>query len=163
MKVKGTQSCPTLWNPMDWRHRPWNSPGWNAVSSGSLLQGIFPTQGLNPGLLNCWWIISQLSHQGSPRILESVAYPFSSGSSWPRNQTRFSCIAGRFFTRRANLPAMQENLVWFLGWEDPLEKGTATHSSILAWRIPRTEEPGRLQSIASQSQTRLINFHFQSL
>ena len=45
-----------------------------------------------------------------------------------------------------NLPAMQEIWVRFLGWEDPLEKGMATHSSILAWRIPWTEEPGRLQS-----------------
>ena len=42
-----------------------------------------------------------------------------------------------------------------LGWEDPLEEGTATHSSILAWRIPWTEEPGGLQSVGSQSQTRL--------
>ena len=45
---------------------------------------------------------------------------------------------------------MQETRVQFLGWEDPLEKGLATHSSILAWIIPRTEEPGRLQSIESQ-------------
>ena len=45
-----------------------------------------------------------------------------------------------------SLPAMQEVLVWSLGQEDPLEKGIATHSSILAWRIPWTEEPGRLQS-----------------
>ena len=43
-----------------------------------------------------------------------------------------------------NLPAMQETWVRSLGWEDPLEKGTATHSSILAWRIPQTEEPGGL-------------------
>ena len=43
-----------------------------------------------------------------------------------------------------NLPAMQETQVQPLGWEDPLEKGVATHSSILAWRIPWTEEPGRL-------------------
>ena len=49
-----------------------------------------------------------------------------------------------------NLPAMQENWVRFLGWEDPLEKGIATHSSIIAWRIPWTEEPGRLQSMGSQ-------------
>ena len=41
-----------------------------------------------------------------------------------------------------NLPAMQKTWVQALGWEDPLEKGMATHSSILAWRIPRTEEPG---------------------
>jgi len=49
-----------------------------------------------------------------------------------------------------NLPAMQEKQVRFLGREDPLEEGMATHSSILAWRIPWTEEPGRLQSMGLQ-------------
>ena len=49
-----------------------------------------------------------------------------------------------------NLPAMQETWVQSLGWEDPLEKGKATHSSILAWRIPWREEPGGLQSTESQ-------------
>ena len=49
-----------------------------------------------------------------------------------------------------NLPAMQETLVQSLGWEDPLKKGMATHCSILAWRIPRTQEPGGLQSVGSQ-------------
>ena len=49
-----------------------------------------------------------------------------------------------------NLPAMQETWVRPLGWEDPLEKGMATHSSILAWRIPWTEKLGGLQSIESQ-------------
>ena len=49
-----------------------------------------------------------------------------------------------------NPPAMWETWVRFLGWEDALEKGTATHSSILAWRIPWTEEAGRLQSMRSQ-------------
>ena len=48
------------------------------------------------------------------------------------------------------LPAMEETWVQSLGWEDPLEKEMATHSSVLAWRIPRTGEPGRLQSIGSQ-------------
>ena len=48
------------------------------------------------------------------------------------------------------LPAMQETWVRSLGWEDPLEEGMATHSSILAWRIPWTKEPGRLQSMESQ-------------
>ena len=47
-------------------------------------------------------------------------------------------------------PAMRETQVRSLGWEDPLEKGMATHSSILAWRIPWTEEPGRLQSMEPQ-------------
>ena len=53
-----------------------------------------------------------------------------------------------------NLPSMQETQVRFLEWKDPLEKETATHSSILAWRIPWTEEPGGLQSMGLQkSQT----------
>ena len=49
-----------------------------------------------------------------------------------------------------NPPAMRESWIRSLGWDDPLEKGKATHSSILAWRIPWTEEPGRLQSMQSQ-------------
>ena len=52
-----------------------------------------------------------------------------------------------------NPPAMWESWVRSLSWEDPLEKGTATHSSILAWRIPWTEQPGRLQSMGSQVVT----------
>ena len=88
-----------------WPHgvySPWNSPGQNTgLGSFSLLQGIFPTQGLNPGLLHCRWLLYQLSHQGNPRILEWVAYPFSSRSFRPRNWTRVSFIAGEFFTNWA--------------------------------------------------------------
>ena len=73
----------------EWTHGiyiPWNSPGQNTgVGSLSLLQEIFPTQGLNPGLLHCRQILYQLSHKGSPRILEWVACPFSRESSQPRN------------------------------------------------------------------------------
>ena len=58
---------------------------------------FLPTQESNPGLPHCRWIPYQLSHKGSPRILEWVVYPFSSRSSPPRNQTGVSCIAG-FFT-----------------------------------------------------------------
>ena len=80
-----------LWIP----HSPWNSPGQDTgVGSLSLLQGIFPTQGSNPGLPHCRWILYQLSHKGSPRILEWVAYPFPSGSSQCRNQTRVTHTAG---------------------------------------------------------------------
>ena len=57
-----------------------------------------------------------------------------------------------------HLPTMRETQVQSLGQEDLLEKEMATHSSILAWRIPWTVEPGRLQSVGSQSQTRLSNF-----
>ena len=49
-----------------------------------------------------------------------------------------------------SLPTMQETRVPSLGWEDPLEKEMAIHSSTIAWKIPRTEEPGRLQSMGSQ-------------
>ena len=69
-------------------YSPWNSPGQNTgVGSHSLLQGLFPTQGSNPGLPHCRWILYQLSHKGSSRILEWVACPFSSGSSQPRNRS----------------------------------------------------------------------------
>ena len=58
-----------------------------------------------------------------------------------------------------NLPAVQKTWVQSRGQEDPLENGITTHSSILAWRVPGTEEPSRLQSLGSQSQTRLSSFH----
>ena len=77
VEVKVAQSCPTLCNPLDC---PWNSPGQNTGVGGlALLQRICPTQGLNPSLLHCRWILYQLSHQGSPRTLEWVAYLFFSG------------------------------------------------------------------------------------
>ena len=76
MYVKVAQSCPTLW-----RHElysPWNATGQSTgMGNLSLLQGIFPTQGSNPGLLHCRRILYQLSHRGSPGILDWAAYPFS--------------------------------------------------------------------------------------
>ena len=97
VKVKVTQSCPTVCKP-----------GQNTgVGSLSLRQGIFPIQGLNPGLPHCGQTLYQLSHKGSPRILEWVAYLFSSESSQPRNQTGVSCIAGRFFTNWAIREALK--------------------------------------------------------
>ena len=60
--------------------------------------------------------------------------------------------------RLKRLPPMWETQVRSLGWEDPLEKEMATHSSILAWRTPWTEKPSRLQSTGWQSQTRLSDF-----
>ena len=58
---------------------------------------------------------------------------------------------------------MWETWVQYLGWKDALEKEVATYSSSLAWRIPWTEEPGRLQSIGSQSQKSLNDEHFHSI
>ena len=83
-------------------YSPRNSLGQNTrVVNFSFDQQNFPTQGSNPGLLHCRWILYQLSHKGSPRILEWIAYPFSRGSSWLRNRTGASCIAGGFFTNWA--------------------------------------------------------------
>ena len=80
---------------------------WATLPIWALLQEIFPTQGSNPGLSHCRQILYHLSHPGSPRILEWVAYPFSSRSSQPRSQTGVSCLAGRFLTswatREANM------------------------------------------------------------
>ena len=98
-----------------WPHglySPWNSPGQNTgVGSLALLEGIFPTQGLNPGLPHCRGILYQLSHRGSPRTLEWVANPFSSGSFWHRNRTGVSCIAGGFFNNWAIREAPKQHAV----------------------------------------------------
>ena len=102
----GSVSCPS-WHMSSslgvgtFFYSPWNSLGQNTgVGSLSLLQGIFPTQRFNPGLPHSMWILYQLSHKGSP-LQDWVAYPFSMGSSRPRNQTRVSCIAEGFFTNWA--------------------------------------------------------------
>ena len=95
----------------------WNFPGENTgVGSLSLLRGVFPTQGLNPGLRHCRRILYQLNHKGSPRILEWVSFPFSRGSSWPRDRTWVSCIEGGFFTS------------WATGEDQYQVKGHLAHS-----------------------------------
>ena len=78
--------------------------------------GDLPTQGLTTVLSYCRQILYHLSHQGSPRILEWVAYPFSSVSSGPRNGTGVSCIAHRFFTNWASREALQEPNMYFSKW-----------------------------------------------
>ena len=79
-------------------YSPRNSPGQDTgVGSHSLLQGIFPTQGSNPGLPHCRQILSQLSHKGRPRTLNWIASPFSRGSSQTKDGTQVSRIAGGFF------------------------------------------------------------------
>ena len=105
-------------------HGLYNSPGQNTrVGSLSLLQRIFPTQGSNPGLPHCSQILYQLSHKGSPRTLEWVAYPFSRRSSGPRNQTGVTCIGGEFFTHCA----MREVGQWDLS-KDNLSIKIETHT-----------------------------------
>ena len=100
-KKSESESCSVMSDSL-WPHglySPWNSPGQNTeAGSLSLLQGVFPSQGLSPGLMHYRRILYHLSHKESSRKLEWVAYLFSSRSSWARNWTRVSCIAGRFFT-----------------------------------------------------------------
>ena len=72
--------------------------------------GDLPTQGSNPGLPHCRWILYQLSHKGSLRILEWVAYPFSRVSSRPSNQTGVFSNAGGFFTNCAIKEAIYDRL-----------------------------------------------------
>ena len=74
------------------------------VGYHALLQGIFPIQGSNPGVLHCRWILYHLSHQGNPRILEWVFF-FPRGTSQPRNQNGVPCIEGGFFTSWATWEA----------------------------------------------------------
>ena len=126
----------------------WNSPGQNpAVGSIPLLQGIFPTQESNRGFLHCRRILYQLSYQGSLMLL-NTHLPCISNSHY---HTGFGASLVAQLVK--NPPAMQETLVRFLSQEEPLEKGMAIHSSILAWRIPPTEEePGGVHEV-SKSQT----------
>ena len=80
----------------------------------------------------------------------------------------YSCFimgASLVVQRLKHLPAMWETWVQSLGWEDPLEKEMATHSNILAWRIPWTEEPGGLESMGRKESgtTERLHFHFHAL
>ena len=117
------QSFPTLCDPTDCSLQgssvPEDSPGKNTgVGCHALLQGIFTPPGSNPDLPHCRWILHCRRYQGSPRILERVAYPSSRRSSRPRNQTGVSWITGRFFTswgtRGAPSKILSINIVFFL-------------------------------------------------
>ena len=109
-EAKATQSCLTLCDPRAY-YSPWNSPGQNTgVGSLSLLQGIFPNPGIKPRSPTLRADCLPAEPQGSPRILEWVAYPFSRGSSQPRNQTWVSCIADGFFTIWATREALFSTL-----------------------------------------------------
>ena len=120
--MKVTQSCLTFCNP-----------GKNTgVGTLSLLQGIFPTQGSNPGLPHYRGILYQLGHKESPRILEWVAYHFSSRSSQHRSRTGVSCIAGGFFTNwpvKLNLPNIF--LVEYFTWLQPFSETVRSHTPVL--------------------------------
>ena len=116
--------------------------------------GIVPHQGSNPCLLH-WQTNSQpLDHQGSP--LPFLKGSFAKAGRFPeliRNPpaVRFKGGLWAFLVAQTvkNLPPMLEIWVRFLGQEDPLEKGMATYSSILAWKIPWTEKPATAKSLQS--------------
>ena len=138
-------SCVRLFEPHG-LYSPWNSPGQNTgVGSLPLLQGIFPTPGSNPGLLHCRWILYLLSHKRSPRKVEWVVYPFSSRSSQPRNSTRVSWVAGRFFTNWAIREALKWKLlsrVWLFAtpcnslWNSPGQNTAVSSCSLLQVIFP---------------------------
>ena len=81
-----------------------------------------------------------ICNTGNPGSIPGSGRSTGEGIGYPLQHSWASFVAELV----KDLPAMQETWVQSLGWEDPLEKGKATHSSILAWRIPWTEEPGRL-------------------
>ena len=83
---------------------------------------------------------------GDPSLIPESGRCAAEGVGYPLQHSWASLVAQLV----KNPPAMLETWVRSLGWEDPLEKGKATHSSILSWRIPWTEEPGGLQSVGSQ-------------
>ena len=143
------QSCPTLCKATDC-----SPPGSSVhgilqdkstgVGCHALLQGIFPTQGSNPGLSHYEQILYHLSHQRSPLILQWVAIPFSRGSSQPRDQAEVSWIAGRFFTSWAT----REVWLWWLqeGFSRPQATTLPLHLQNLgaeSWKRSRGGEEGR--------------------
>ena len=96
-KMKFAQSCLTLWDPS-----PWNSSGQNiGLATFPFSRGSSQPRDWTQASHTAGGFFYQLSHKGSPRILEWVAYPFCRGYSQARNWTGASCIAGRFFTRWA--------------------------------------------------------------
>ena len=106
VKVKVTQSCRTLWDPMDYTV--------HGILQGRIMEWVtfpFSRDWINPGMEHRSPTLQADSlpaePPGSPKILEWVAYPFSSGSSQPRNQTRVSCFAGGLFTSWANREALK--------------------------------------------------------
>ena len=107
VKMKVTQSCLTLCDPHG-LYSPWNSSGQNTgVGSLSLLQGIFPTQGSNPGLPHCRWILYWLSHKGSPYLWTSYSLKCCGGFHCYQ-----LCVRAHFFT----LSSEGYQSVFLTGW-----------------------------------------------
>ena len=112
--MKVIQSCLTLCDAHG-LYSPWNCSVQNTgVGSLSLLQGIFPTQGSNPCLPHCRWILYQLSPKGSPRILEWVAYPFSRECFLPGTKGNFFTLLFLCFQESGQLSTWSIWLNFFL-------------------------------------------------
>ena len=137
---------------------PWNFPAQNTgVGCHFLLQGIFPTRGSNPCLPYCRHL---LSHQGNPSIGDTAVKKQTKNEISFSRQTvhviisKLSCqcdFPGSASDKESACQCRRhETWVRSPGWEEPLEEEMATHSNILAWKIPWTEEPGGLQSMGSQ-------------
>ena len=125
---------------------------WNVRLSWVICRGM---NSKNTAEQKCWirFIIHDpLTHTHQEGI-DNIHFTEAWGKALVRGRPvslRHSLIVVLVAQRIKCLPAMQEIQVWSLGWEDPLEKEMATHSSILAWRIQWTEEPGGLESTGSQ-------------
>ena len=137
-------------------------PHWSSVSGVVLRGNPNPNPDpLAPGLCMCWYLLNCFSltaqlaktpvcNMGDPGSIPGLGRYPGEGIGDPLQSSWASLVAQLV----KNLPAMRETWVQYPGWEDPLEKGKATHSSILAWRIPWT-----VHGVA-KSQTRLSYFHF---
>ena len=159
------QSCPTLCDPMDY-----SPPGFSVhqIFQARILEWVAISFSRGSSQPRDWTQVSHIAgrcfnplshqgmslHSGDSTVLTRI-YPLGNLgyiSLW----ASVSLVAQRVKC----LPAMRENCVWSLGWEDPLEKEMATHSSILAWKIPWMEKSGRLQSWGCKKWARLSDFTF---
>ena len=157
--VKSLQSCPTLCDPID--DSPTGSPvpgilqartlEWVAISFSKAWKWKVKVKSLS----RVWLLATQwtAAYQAPPSMGFSrqeywSEVPFLVSMTTQTILSELLCAILWVFLMGLivkNLPAMQENGVWLLGWRDPLEKGVTTHYCILVWRIPWTEEPGGLK------------------
>ena len=115
-----------------------------------------------PGVLDCYFETGICLPGSAFPVLTELVLSTHAGSRWVQVWTHFCHVVAQ--TVKC-LSAMQETQVRYLGWEDPLEKEVAAHSSILAWKIPWMAEPGRLLSMGSQrvGHNWATSLHFTSL
>ena len=135
MKVKSLSRVRPLATPWTAAYQappPWDLPGKSTGVGCHCLLGV-----------GCHFL---LDNAGDPGSIPGLGRSPGEGIGYPLQCSWASVVAQTVKT----LTAMRETWVRFLGWEDPLEEGMATHSSILAWRISWTEEPWRVQSMGSQ-------------